>query len=316
MRLEILLACTCNCFSSVGMLLFNKFAVEAFPLECCLVMTQLFFAALFMLVFAFPYIHIGSLRDLCRWCVVVPFYCGMLLTSILALKNAPMSLVIVLRNASPLAALVIERFYPEPLRLSMGMLGAIVMMILGAVMYVSHLSNGHWQGIGWVLLNSGIAVGDRLLQRLLLSKDQHPVEISKSGITFINNAVGLIPVAIAAYCQGEFQRLPLVAATLTPMDQLYIALTCFIGLSICYTGIWAQSLISATSFLVMVNANKFVIIGIEAFGMQTKVLTTVQLLGGTISILGGVLYGKARQAIEEEADEKKNLLPKDVPKAV
>eukprot|EP00913_Durusdinium_trenchii_P007267 g6831.t1 len=94
--------------------------------ECCLVMTQLFFAALFMLVFAFPYIHIGSLRDLCRWCVVVPFYCGMLLTSILALKNAPMSLVIVLRNASPLAALVIERFYPEPLRLSMGMLGAIV----------------------------------------------------------------------------------------------------------------------------------------------------------------------------------------------
>eukprot|EP00913_Durusdinium_trenchii_P007268 g6832.t1 len=134
-------------------------------------------------------------------------------------------------------------------------------------------------------------------------------ETARGGITFINNAVGLIPVAIAAYCQGEFQRLPLVAATLTPMetgffvakteDQLYIALTCFIGLSICYTGIWAQSLISATSFLVMVNANKFVIIGIEAFGMQTKVLTTVQLLGGTISILGGVLYGKARQAIEE-----------------
>lgn len=37
------------------------------------------------------------------------------------------------------------------------------------------------QGIGWVLLNSGIAVADRLLQRLLLSKDQRPVDISKSG---------------------------------------------------------------------------------------------------------------------------------------
>ena len=32
-------------------------------------------------------------------------------------------------------------------------------------------------------------------------------------------------------------------------DQVYILLTCLIGLSICYTGIWAQSLISATSFL-------------------------------------------------------------------
>lgn len=34
-------------------------------------------------------------------------------------------------------------------------------------------------------------------------------------------------------------------------------------------------------------------------GSAPQVLTTVQLLGGTISILGGVLYGKARQAIEE-----------------
>eukprot|EP00439_Symbiodinium_sp_Y106_P045493 s1175_g5.t1 len=67
-----------------------------------------------------------------------------------------------------------------------------------------------------------------------------------------------------------------------------------IGLSIGFTGIWAQSLISATSFLVMVNANKFVIIGIEAFGMHTKVLSHGQILGACLSILGGILYGKAR----------------------
>ena len=54
------------------------------------------------------------------------------------------------------------------------------MMVLGAVLYVSHLSMHHWQGLGWVLLNSVIAVGDRLMQRLLLSKDQQPVDISKS----------------------------------------------------------------------------------------------------------------------------------------
>ncbi|CAL1159759.1 unnamed protein product [Cladocopium goreaui] len=172
LHFETLLACTFNCFSSVGMLLFNKFAVEAFPLECCLVWLQLAFAAGFMLLFAFPYIHIGSLKDLLRWCTVVPFYCGMLLTSILALKHAPMSLVIVMRNASPLVALMMERFYPEPIRISRAMVAAIVMMVLGALMYVSRLSGNHWQGVGWVFLNSAIAVADRLLQRLLLSKDQ------------------------------------------------------------------------------------------------------------------------------------------------
>ena len=36
-QFEILVACTCNCFSSVGMLLFNKLAVQALPLECSLV---------------------------------------------------------------------------------------------------------------------------------------------------------------------------------------------------------------------------------------------------------------------------------------
>lgn len=285
-------------------------------MECCLVWLQLAFAAGFMLLFAFPYIHIGSLKDLLRWCTVVPFYCGMLLTSILALKHAPMSLVIVMRNASPLVALMMERFYPEPIRISRAMVAAIVMMVLGALMYVSRLSGNHWQGVGWVFLNSAIAVADRLLQRLLLSKDQKPVDISKSGITFINNAIGMIPVGLAAYWKGEVQQLPVVFATLSSWDQVYILLTCLIGLSICYTGIWAQSLISATSFLVMVNANKFLIIGIEAFGMHTKVLTLTRLLGATLSIVGGVCYGRARQQMEDEVDEQKSLLAKDVPNKV
>ena len=62
---------------------------------------------------------------------------GMLLTSILALKTAPMSLVIVLRNTSPLGTLVIERFYPEPLRISSFMLGSIFLMIAGGVTWAT-----------------------------------------------------------------------------------------------------------------------------------------------------------------------------------
>lgn len=46
-------------------------------------------------------------------------------------KTAPMSLVIVLRNSSPLGTLLIERFYPEPLRISGFMLGSIFLMIAG-----------------------------------------------------------------------------------------------------------------------------------------------------------------------------------------
>ena len=308
-QMQIVVASTCYCFASVGMLLFNKFAVQDFPLECCLVWMQLFFAASFLLLFAFPYIRFGSVHDVLRWCMVVPFYCGMLLTSILALKTAPMSLVIVLRNTSPLGTLVIERFYPEPLRISAFMLGSIFLMMAGGVMYVSQLPTENWQGIGWVFLNSAIAVADRLVQRLLLAQDLCPVDISKVGITLINNLVGMVPVGIAAYMKGEVSRLPGVYAMLTGWDKFYIGMTCVIGLTISYTSIWAQSLISATSFLVMINANKFLIIGIEAFGMHSKALNHIQVFGASLTILGGILYGKSRQAIEHEAEERKALLP-------
>ena len=193
-QMQVVLATCCYCFSSVGMLLFNKLAAQHFPLECCLVWAQLCFTAFCLLIFGFPYIHIGSMRDLVRWCMVVPFYCGMLLTSILALKTAPMTLVIVLRNTSPLMTLVFERFYPEPLRINFGMLVSMFVMILGALMYVRELPITNWQGVGWVMLNSSLAVVDRLLQRLLLSKEQCPVDISPAGITLMNNFCGMLPV--------------------------------------------------------------------------------------------------------------------------
>ena len=60
----------------VGMLLFNKLAIQHFPLECSLVWAQLFFSAACLILFGFPDIRVGSMKDVLRWCMVVPFYCG------------------------------------------------------------------------------------------------------------------------------------------------------------------------------------------------------------------------------------------------
>eukprot|EP00440_Ansanella_granifera_P044226 gb/GFBE01047929.1/.p1 GENE.gb/GFBE01047929.1/~~gb/GFBE01047929.1/.p1 ORF type:complete len:263 (+),score=66.57 gb/GFBE01047929.1/:1-789(+) len=255
-RTQMLAAGSCFCFCSVGMMLFNKLAVEAFPLECSLVAVQMIFSSLALLT-TWSSLHIGSMKDLLRWCMVVPFFCSMLLTSILALKHAPMSLVIVMRSMSPLGALAVERFYPEPSRISAAVVGSILMMVAGGGMYVSQIRlETNALGIFWVAVNSVVAVGDRCVQRLLLAKDEQPVDISKTAVTLINNSLGAIPLLIAAYATGECQKLHTAVAALGFMDKFYILLSCVIGLGISYSGIWAQSLISATSFLVMVNANK------------------------------------------------------------
>ena len=40
---------------------------------------------------------------------------------------------------------------------------------------------------------------------------------------------------------------------------------------------------------------------VQAFGLHSKALSALQIAGASLTILGGVAYGKARQAIEEEA---------------
>eukprot|EP00439_Symbiodinium_sp_Y106_P046822 s2036_g5.t10 len=98
---QIVLSVSSWCICSVGMMVFNKMAVTRFPAECCLVALQMAFCSAFLLCFAQKSIHIGSFRDVARWSLVIPCFSGMLLTSMLALKNAPMSLLVVLRCLSP-----------------------------------------------------------------------------------------------------------------------------------------------------------------------------------------------------------------------
>jgi len=305
---EVIVSISSWCVCSIGMMVFNKVAVQQFPAACLLVALQMAFCSVTLLIFAWKYIHIGSRYDVLRWCMVTPFFCGMLLTSVLALKNAPMSLVVVLRCCSPIVGLAIESFYPQPIRVNAGMWGSIFLMLGGIAMYAWQMPHGELVGAGWALLNAFFAVGDRLLQRLMLSADQRPVDMSKTAVTVLNNLLGLPPILLCALLTQEWKALPPVES-FTAASYFWIAASCVVGVGISYTGIWAQSLISATSFLILINVNKFAIIGIEAVFMD-KQLTMAQIVGAVITIIAGVSYGKAQEALTEKKDPEKEPLVK------
>jgi len=300
---------------SIGMMVFNKLAVTAMPLECTLVAMQMAFCVIAMLVFCWQSLHVGSTRDLLRWCLVVPLYAGMLLTSILALKHAPMTLVVTFRALSPLLSLAIERFYPEPIRVSPVMVGSILAMLVGTALYVSEMPNSDWSGVQWAVANIFFAVGDRLLQRLMLAKDQCPVDMSKTAITLVNNLAGALLLIVAAALHGELGEVAGAFKTMDVWGGFAVASSCVVGVGISYTGIWAQSLISATSFLVLVNANKFVIIFIEVLAMHKDPLGRRQIAGAVLTIAAGAAYGKARELLESSqskaSDNERQPLMKD-----
>jgi len=283
------------------MMVCNKAAVGFFPEACTLTALQMLATVIIILACCYRTLHIGSAYDVLRWSAVTPFFSGMLLTSLLALKYAPMTLSIVFRSLSPIFALIVEQFYPNPLRLSANVIVGMAIMVCGAVMYASQLEKESLHGLQWVFLNMVLAVTDRLLQRLMLAKDQHPVDISKSGVTLLNNMFGMIPLLVAANLVGEFKKVPDVFASLTLLGWTWVIASCIVGCGISYTGIWAQSLISATSFLVLVNGNKFFIILLEAFVMHDGTMNLTQLIGACVTVGGGIVYAFARQAVETEA---------------
>jgi len=296
---------------SVGMIVFNKKAIAAFPVACTLVAAQMLFAAVLMGTICWNTLHFGSLRDVLRWCRVVPFYVGMLLTSILALKNAPMSLVVVFRALSPLFGMVIERLYPNQMKITPALLGTMALMLAGAGLYCTGVDNNSIQGVGWVMLNNLLALCDRLLQRLMLAPDQRPVDISKTGCTLLNNSLGMFPLLVVAAISGEFSKVGGALAQLNGVGCVWVTASCLVGAGISYAGIWVQSMITATTFLVLVNTSKFIIIIFESYIMKTKFMRPLQVLGAAVTILAGVLYGKVRQSIEEsliENAEKKALI--------
>ena len=299
---EVLMSITAWCICSVGMMVFNKVAVEEFPEACSLVVLQMAFCCIVMVIFAWKHIHIGSWRDVLRWCMVTPFFSGMLLTSVLALKNAPMSLVVVLRSCSPIVGLAIESFYPHPPKVNYRMWGSMLLMLGGSILYAWHLPHKELVGAGWAVVNAAFAVGDRLLQRLMLSAEQRPVNMSKAGVTVLNNLLGIPPILLCALVTQEWKTLP-VASDISLNTYLWILASCIVGVGISYTGIWAQSLISATSFLMLINANKFAIIAIEATFFNKR-LTLAQLVGAFITIVAAIMYGKAQ---EDTKDLKENL---------
>lgn len=290
---------------SVGMMVFNKLAITAFPLECILVALQMA-ASVVTMGMSWKSLHIGSLNDVIRWLMVVPFFTGMLLTSILALKNAPMTLVVTFRPVVPLFSLLAERFFPNPLAISSFMVGSIFIMIFGVLLYSSAMDWSESSGVQWVFINNFFAMGNRLMQRYLLAKDQNPVDISTSAITLLNNLLGLIPLLVVAFFgTNEFDVLSSTYENMTGWGQFFVFLSCIVGCGISYTSVWVTSLISATSFMVLINSNTFIIIFIEVFIMKTKSLTPIQILGATIAILGGAAYSKAREAAEASQKKQK-----------
>merc|ERR1719240_2466755 len=102
------------------------------------------------------------------------------------------------------------------------MMGWLLVTMVGMGLYASGMDFGELAGVGWVMLNSFFAIGDRLLQRMMLAADQQPVDISKTGVTLLNNLLGMFPLLIVAVALQEYKVVQGAIAGLTKMGAVWV----------------------------------------------------------------------------------------------
>ena len=295
MRLVVI--CVAYMISSAGMSVFNKLAVKALPLPVTLVVLQMLFTVVFLTACNRKALHYGSRRDVLRWGCTIPWlFAAMLVSSMVAMEHNTLGTVVVFRNVAPLFTLFIERLFRVPMQVNVETVAALLTIVAGVVLYYNESIGLTRMGLISISLNLTFAVLERLLQRHLLS--QEPVDMSKPGMMLLNNAIGLVPCGMLCAAYQEPARWDVASSELTVNGAVVLLLSCLNGLAISYAGLQAQQLVTATTFMVLTNVNKFVVVGFGLLFLGDK-LSVRALFGVALAIAGGVWYGKARVRLEQ-----------------
>jgi len=298
---------------SSSMLLVNKLIMGYWNLPVTITLIQLLFACVTLCFFP-QFLRVGSWNDAWRWLRAVPLlFAIMLATSMLALKYSTTGAVVVTRNVAPLFALIMEAVGKEKVQIDVWTIGALVFTLCGVVLYMMNDLQFSLIGLICMLINMVSAVGERIVERRLLAVDP-VVDASKMALVLLTNLGGLFYVTFLLIPTQETSDWDSLMHTdegaPRPMYQYVLLLvSCVAGVAIGYAGINAQRHLTATSFLVVGNVNKFVVIFV-GMAFMSEASSWQAVLGCIIAISGGVMYALARNRLADKIKAQKAALKK------
>jgi len=290
-------------FCSAGMMIINKLALKEAPLPLTIVLIQMAFTVLFLLATPCS-LHFGSVRDVMRWALTIPWlFAAMLATSMLALKHTTMGAVV--RNVAPIISLVVEgSVTKEKIEQDVYTVGSLVVILGGVLLYIEADVFFSPLGLFYMVLNMIFGVSERLLQRKMIAVD--PIDVSKTGMMLLNNTVSLLPIGLMIVLTGEYRHWRKFYK-LEATSWLLLLLSCVNAVGISWAGINCQAYVTATTFMVLGNLNKFLVI---AFGMVVlhESKSVASIVGCCVALGGGVIYARARANLATRGREYKDML--------
>jgi len=215
----------------------------------------------------------------------------MLCASMLSMEFVSLGAWVVIRNLGPIVTLVVESTFltQTDVRISYQTVCGTMMLAAGAWIYEANDMHFSQIGVALVILNLIAAVFERIAQRHLLAV--RVVDVSRPSLMILNNTTGVVLVLIVQiiFVPDDAFRLG-HSMTRSASTATWVALSCMLGVTLSYFGIWLQGLISATSFMVLGATTKILLVvsGMLLLGESSSFMSW---LGVSLSICGGSIYG-------------------------
>jgi len=210
-------------------------------------------------------------------------------TNMRALQVSNVDTVIVFRACVPLVVATADYVWLGRELPSRQSFGAMLVVGLGAVGYVSIDSAFALNGItayGWVSLYFVAIAAEMVVGKVITSS----VQVQLGMQVLLTNAMSLPLMMSIGIVTGELSKFRLDTLNSTNIPLLVVS--CIVGAAIGFSGWWCRSLVSATSFTVIGILNKLltVLLNILVWDNHASTAGTLCLLG---CLAGGAMYRQA-----------------------
>jgi Triose-phosphate Transporter family len=285
--------------------LVNKAAIRMFPHASLLVLIQNAITVVLLLTgTTWCSATLGDLPRLspaivARWTPLSCLFVMMLLSSLLALKHISAVSLVVLRNLTTIVVAVGERAVLGT-RFSWPALATLWGMLFGAGIYGSADLAFDVTGYLWLMVNILASSVYQVYVKALAKDDT----ISPLGMSFISNVVSLPFLTGCSVLLGEVHDrasvLSVAAAIGQPVTLALVLSSGLLGFALSTSAFLLNKLISATSIMVINNANKFAVILLSELFMERS-LGPLSSAGTAIVLAFAYLYSKCPKPVAAPA---------------
>jgi len=295
------------CASGTLLTLVNKLVMVQFPFPNAVVTLQNMTTIAVLMVGSnmspsiFGRMPVLSRETLMMWAPLVTAFVVVLVSSMLALLRVSAVTLIVIRNLTAISVAVLERVVLGT-SVSGSSVVALLGMVSGAVAFGLHDLTFDAQGYAWLVVNMAGTSCYQVMVKRIISKDAS-AKIGPFGFAYLNNVMSVPLLALIAVANKE----PVRIGEVMPVDKraaITLLFSCGLGCILSVSGFVLNTMISATSLMVVNNVNKFLVIILSELFIQ-RTLDDVATAGVVTVMLFGCLYAHSTQFPERRAKKLK-----------